>query len=1019
MSLTGKIEPLEPRRLLSLVIDPIATAAIDEGDIAVYSFSIHEQSSSRHRFRIEWGDGGEFVSALFDESITSFATPAHKFRDNGPTPDQSFAGLITVWSVDVDGFEIDQAQRSFAQVVRNLPPAIANAPLMPRTVIEGHGLTFEYLNIDRGEADAITVTTDWGDGETTIDPAVRVDRPEAGFDAFLTKPNPYAQAGTYPIIVTSVDDDGGVLIEQSQVIVQRAFAIAGDISVLSGSNYSLEFRTTNSAMNLVSWLIDWGDSSPLEQIDLMMSATSPAFAQHAYAGLVSFAAHILATPSEGKVQYARAESFVDVLGSIPAAPTLFGVEVSANTATDLPYAPLRQVRISWNSVVPQRLDSFDIERSIDGLSGWQTIAAEISPDPVGTTSLTDLTADRSYFYRITSLYNGERSAHSPVMAARMESDYGLGLSAQAEENPARITLHWTPGDAATAGFRVYRKRSAEPDWLFVDELPASQASYLDTDVDVGLDYEYRVDRLNVPRATASPDDVDRAFILSGIKLGLPMDDAPRGVVLVVDSTASTVAEVSNAIDQLRRDLIGERYVVATLLVEPSDDPLAAHAIRDRIETLSQSMSAAVTSIILIGHVPAPFSGHGAYDFHADHEGAWSTDAFYGDLIATRNGPWWTDSDEVKADRIANDNAPQDGKFDNDVVPDRIEAAVGRIDFFEPGRPREQEFAALANYLAKDHRYRIGETSFVRDAVIDVRLPRGQSTRAIPQYTMFEGLVGSGAVGTRNWRTAFAEPQIHQFAAAIAAGSWDRIFDSNEPGSADGNIFSPFDPYNVNALFVQTTGSLFGDFYSYAQDVNSQNILRYLLRSGEVLSNIYVEASPIEMHSFAMGESIGQSLLRTLNSTGEYDRRFSSVRGSITLNLMGDPTLNMYVVPPVSDVKATVSKGAAQISWTGTQAAMYRVYRASSINGDFEFIGETVETTFTDSSPGANDLYMVRAIELQESRSGSFFAGSTGVIVDAATRVIPTRNLPPVKNPILAATTRNVMRELEDWMVAPA
>ena len=45
--------------------------------------------------------------------------------------------------------------------------------------------------------------------------------------------------------------------------------------------------------------------------------------------------------------------------------------------------------------------------------------------------------------------------------------------------------------------------------------------------------------------------------------------------------------------------------------------------------------------------------------------------------------------------------------------------------------------------------------------------------------MFEGLVGQDLVVTRNWRAAFQQPQIHQFAAAIAAGSWDRIFDPNE------------------------------------------------------------------------------------------------------------------------------------------------------------------------------------------------------------------------------------------------
>ncbi|MBC8105704.1 MAG: fibronectin type III domain-containing protein [Anaerolineae bacterium] len=1015
MSIKGFSESLEARRLLALAIDPIAISAIDEGDAASYTIEIRQPLPSRHQYRIEWGDGDEYTSGVFDDSVTSFTAPAHTFRDNGPSPSDEFHGVVTVVSLDPNGAEIEQAQRAFTQVVHNLAPAVGSSPLIGRTTVEGQGLTFEYTQIDRGEDDAITVTTDWGDGDVTIHPAVRVTRPAAGFNALPTKPKPYAYVGTYPITVTSVDDDGGMLVEQAQVIVKRQFALLGDTSVISESQYSLELRTTNPQSDEVNWLIDWGDGSSTEQLNLTMSATAPAFATHTYSGPISIAPQIVATPSDDKFTYEIVSKSIDVLGTLPAVPTLFGVEVSANTATDLPYPALRQVKISWNSVVPQRLDSFDIERSSDGILDWQTIASELSPDPVGTTSLTDLAATHTYFYRVSSRYNGERSSPSPVMAARMEIDYGFELSAQVSEKPAQITLSWTPADAATAGFRVYRKGTTDFNWVFFDEVPATQNSYIDTNVGVGWQYEYRVDRLNVPRATASPDDVDRAFIMSGIKLPLPNLDERRGVILVIDSTANDDPAVASGIEQLKRDLIGERYEVATLFVQPSDDPFAAHAIRNQLETLTQGISAPVAAIMLIGHVPAPFSGHGAYDFHSDHLGAWSTDAFYGDLVATRHGQWWTDNDEAKANRVANDNRPRDGKFDNDVVPDRIEAPVGRVDFFEPGGSRAVEFAALASYLAKDHRYRTGQTVVTKDAVIDVRLGRGHSVRATPQYTMFEGLVGRDAVATRNWRAVFQEPQIHQFAAAIAAGSWDRIFDPNQSDSSDGNIVYPFEPYDINALFLQTTGSLFGDFYSYDTDLNSPNMLRYLLRSGEALTNIYVESAPLEMHSFGSGETIGQSLLRTINSKGEYDRSASSIHGSITLNLMGDPTLTMNIVQPVSSATATIGAGVVQVAWTGTPAAIYRVYRASSINSDFEFIGETDKTAFTDNSPGANHLYMVRAIELQQSRSGSYFAGSTGAIVDAVTRFVPVKNLPPVNAPIKPGPTQSVMKDLEDWI----
>jgi hypothetical protein len=368
-------------------------------------------------------------------------------------------------------------------------------------------------------------------------------------------------------------------------------------------------------------------------------------------------------------------------------------------------------------------------------------------------------------------------------------------------------------------------------------------------------YEYLVERRNVPNATASADDVDRAFILSGINLPLPNHDARRGAILVIDQTAYADPAVASGVDQLKRDLVGERYEVKFLFVQPSDDARAAHEIRDAIAQVARTMQSPAAAILLIGHVPAPYSGRGAYDFHSDHVGAWSTDVFYGDLRATRDGPGWTDTETINtAQRRANQNDPGDGKFDNDTVPDRIEVPVGRIDFFEPQRERYFEFADLASYLDKVHRYRTGQTAFQRDAVLDVRLPRGHSVRAASQYAMLEGLVGRDAVATRNWRVAFQEALPHQFAAALAAGSWDRIFDPNNADALEGNLVSPFDPYPINALFLQTSGSLFGDFHAYEDDRNQYNMMRYLLRAGAPLTNVYVEAATFEMHSFGLGES---------------------------------------------------------------------------------------------------------------------------------------------------------------------
>jgi hypothetical protein len=192
------------------------------------------------------------------------------------------------------------------------------------------------------------------------------------------------------------------------------------------------------------------------------------------------------------------------------------------------------------------------------------------------------------------------------------------------------------------------------------------------------------------------------------------------------------------------------------------------------------------------------------------------------------------------------------------------------------------------------------------------------------------------------------------------------------------------------------------------------MLRYLLRSGEVLTSVYVESAALEMHSFGLGETIGQAQLRNVNGLGEYDRTDSSIHGSITLSLMGDPTLTMNIVPPVTNVTASLSGEVVNINWTGN-SPKYRVYRASSLTGDFQVIAETDQLTFTDPSPGANRLYMVRAVDLIQSRSGSYYAGSTGVIAEANSRLSPGKNPVNPLYPVKPLSTSHVLQDLDDWM----
>jgi hypothetical protein len=990
------VESLECRFLLTgLVIDPIVTAPIDEGDSVAYQFTVHDDDelTATHQYQLNWGDGSQYTSKPFPADITVLTAPGHVFRDNGPAPEFALQPVVMVWSRDDGGNIIDQVQQAFSQVVRNVAPLIAD-PIVTKKTDEGSGLQLEYLAIDPGLDDVITVTADWGDGDVTVSKATRVNRPPAGFDALLIKPAPYQRAGAYDLGITSHDDDGGTLVETTNVTVLRQFTITGNDAASVDQDYTLTLQTTNPDSDLVDWQIDWGDGQQ-QIVSGKMSASSPLSVAHQYTDPTSFRAGISATPREAGTEYPASQKLIDVVGPLPAQPAMFKVETSANTQAGVPYAALRQVKLVWENIVPQRIDSFDVQRSDDGASDWAPVATNLAPDPGGFTSWNDSTVTHTSFYRVVTNYNPLQSQPSVVAAARMEEDYGLEVRSAVNDNPVQIVLSWTPADAATAGFRVFRKAPGESTWhSLTEDLPPTQNTFNDEGPLVVVEvYEYRVDRLNVPRATASPHDVDTAYVMAGA--AIPLDDDPQRVILVIDSTLyDDDPDVVAAVATLRQDLIGERFDVSMLFVQPSDDPRAAHAIRDQLVELAAASPLPINSIFLIGHVPAPYSGHGGYDNHnPGHLGAWSTDAYYGDLIASRTIKWWTDLDTVTDGfRDANKNKPRDGRFDDDVVPDRIEVPVGRVDFFEPGDDRSFEAQRLIAYLQKDHRYRTGQMQVTRDAIIDVRRERGGSTAAIPQYSMLEGLVGRDQVHTRALRDAMQDPSVvHLFATGIAHGSYDRMFDPNHIEDDDGNLYYYYSSFPMHAVFLMTTGSLSGDFYSYDEpaEINRHNLLREVLADGEALIDIWVEYAPLELHPLGLGQTVGQSLLRTLNNTGEYDQgRPSSTWGSITLNLMGDPTLRMTVVPPVSGASAMIDMdGAAHVSWEPMGGATFRVYRAVSMDGPFEFVGETVKNSFLDPTPGEHPVYMIRAVTLQQTFTATYYAGSTGTFVQATQRVI--------------------------------
>jgi hypothetical protein len=142
----------------------------------------------------------------------------------------------------------------------------------------------------------------------------------------------------------------------------------------------------------------------------------------------------------------------------------------------------------------------------------------------------------------------------------------------------------------------------------------------------------------------------------------------------------------------------------------------------------------------------------------------------------------------------------------------------------------------------------------------------------------------------------------------------------------------------------------------------------------------------------LGETIGQGTISSANNNGDGPYQPASVGMHGTqIGLMGDPTLRMNVVRPVEDLRASRTlAGATTLTWLAANDTVdgYYVYRAASTNGPFTRITPTLIPPtgsvgqYADSTlGGGRAVYMVRAVKLENTTSGSYFNASTGQMVE--------------------------------------
>lgn len=538
------------------------------------------------------------------------------------------------------------------------------------------------------------------------------------------------------------------------------------------------------------------------------------------------------------------------------------------------------------------------------------------------------------------------------------------VSAVGQLSPPRIILSW-PGDTNATNFSISRKVKDTNVWSALVTLGGTASNYTDAAVSVGSAFEYKIVK------NTSTGYIGYGYIFAGINA--PLIENRGKLILIVENTFTN--DLAAELSRLQQDLIGDGWTVMRHDVNRTNSVPSVKALIKADYTLDPTNT---TAVFLFGRVPVPYSGNIAPDGHANHQGAWPADGYYGEMVGV-----WTDNTvtATNAERTRNWNVPGDGKFDQSQFPADVKLQVGRVDLFDMTcysvvSPPRYEKDLLRQYLNKDHNFRHGLLPVQRRGFItDNFVNTGTDPVACSGWRNFAAFFGASNITESGPDTFFPTLATQSYLWSYGSGGGQYYYCF---GVGNSDNFATNDP---KVVFTMLMGSKFGDW-----DTES-NILRSPLgATSYILTCSYSGAPQTFYHHMALGETIGYSMRLSQNNVS--NGLYVATQGTYLVHtaLMGDPSLRLHpVIPPTNLQAFATSSGGVILNWrtsTDTSIQGYHVYRSSAAMGPFTRLTTSLITTntFTDSFSSSNYTYMIRAIKLEQSASGTYLNPSQGVFI---------------------------------------
>lgn len=553
------------------------------------------------------------------------------------------------------------------------------------------------------------------------------------------------------------------------------------------------------------------------------------------------------------------------------------------------------------------------------------------------------------------------------------------ISANSLENPPRIIINLHDATLNTNENYTIKRRPINGvtlDWVTVAaNIAATTPSWTDTNVELGNAFEYQVIR-----------NTDNQLATGYVTAALNYDqtDYKGQMILVIDT--SFQGSLASEIMQLKTDLTNEGWFVNELYVPRAstwNTETEIINIKNEITTLYNSAPAndKPTHLFLLGHIPIARSGLGeiAPDQHIENRGARGADCYYADIDGVFTDTQTFNPGGIDANAI---NLPGDLKWDQDYIPSSLEMAFGRVDFADLSDPNNTELELLQDYLNRLHSYKTVASGW-----------------DMGDKTAFNfGFNNSNDASYRSLIPISNIDNVDQYSGDLPFAAW---VEQNGPYQVFmQNISTPnsneWATHGLDATIYSSDQSFWG-YWDAPQTTFGYGFIRFLLsRPNKNLGILYTTTGLNIFHQPGMGATVGWSAKRAMdhnNITNLYERPeqpfdTQNYWGRTHLQYNGDPTLRLNQVIPASNLHI-ITTNSVFLEWsasTDTNILGYHVYRSSEEFGIYNRLtNEPINSlTFTDSSGASLDWYMVRAVKLETTGSGTYLNPSIGINTNAGT-----------------------------------